>query len=121
MNYKELVKNFYQDVFEEGKIDKIPHYIAENYIQHNPRVETGRAGFIKFIKHFINHKPKIEFINMSCEANFVYVFFKCLLSDGTINKVCDIYRIEDSKLVEHWDIVEHHVEKIKAVHDNGLF
>lgn len=48
MTNKELVKQFYQDVFVNGKIEKIPEYIVEDYIQHNPRVETGREGFIKF-------------------------------------------------------------------------
>ena len=37
------------------------------------------------------------------------------------NKVCDIYRIEDGKLAEHWDVVEHNVQDIVPVHNNGLF
>lgn len=121
MNNKELVKSFYKDIFTEGNLANISNYIVDDYIQHNPRVETGRAGFIKFIEEFIKLKPKIEFINISSENNFVYVFFKCTLANGIINKVCDIYRIENSKLVEHWDIIEHNVERIKAVHDNGIF
>ena len=31
------------------------------------------------------------------------------------------YRIEDGKLAEHWDVVEHNVQDIVPVHDNGLF
>ena len=100
---------------------KVANYIADDYIQHNPRVATGRVGFIKFIEEFIKLQPKIEFINVSSENNFVYVFFKCTLANGIINKVCDIYRIENSMLVEHWDVIEHNVEIIKAVHNNGIF
>ncbi|WP_294964063.1 ester cyclase [uncultured Gilliamella sp.] len=121
MNNKELVINFYKDIFEKGELAKVANYIADDYIQHNPRVATGRAGFIKFIEEFIKLQPKIEFINVSSENNFVYVFFKCTLANGIINKVCDIYRIENSMLVEHWDVIEHNVEIIKAVHNNGIF
>ena len=32
------------------------------------------------------------------DGDIVYVFFKCTLENGAINKVCDIYRIEDGKL-----------------------
>lgn len=121
MNNKQLVINFYEDIFVEGNLAKISDYLAEDYIQHNPRVATGRVGFIKFIEEFIKLKPKIEFINVSSENNFVYVFFKCTLANGIINKVCDIYRVENSKLVEHWDVIEHNVGKIEAVHNNGIF
>ena len=46
---------------------------------------------------------------------------RILSENGAINKVCDIYRIEDGKLAEHWDVVEHNVQDIVPVHNNGLF
>lgn len=121
MNNKQLVINFYKDVFEEGNLAKVSRYIAENYIQHNPRVKTGRTGFIEFIEEFIKLKPKIEFISIVSDNDFVHVFFKCTLANGIINKVCDIYRIENFMFVEHWDVIEHNVDIIKAVHENGIF
>ena len=121
MKNKELIENYYKDVFINGNVDKIPHYVAENYIQHNPQVEDGQAGFIKFFKEFIKTNPKLDIVNISCEANMVYVFYKCSLPDGTVNKVCDIYRVEGNKIVEHWDVIESHVEKVKSVNKNSLF
>ena len=35
--------------------------------------------------------------------------------------MCDIYRIEDGKLAEHWDVVEHNVQDIVPITNNGLF
>ena len=60
-------------------------------------------------------------IHIGKDRDIVYVFFKCTLENGAINKVCDIYRIEDGKLAEHWDVVEHNVQDIVPVHNNGLF
>lgn len=55
------------------------------------------------------------------EKNLVYVFFKCTLENGSINKVGDIYRIEDGHLAEHWDVVEHRLEQLTPLHSNALF
>lgn len=51
----------------------------------------------------------------------VYVFFKCTLGTGQINKVCDIYRLEAGKLAEHWDVIEHNVENIHSINNNSIF
>ena len=51
----------------------------------------------------------------------VYVFFKCTLVTGQINKVCDIYRLEAGKLAEHWDVIEHSVENIHSINNNSIF
>ena len=51
----------------------------------------------------------------------VYVFFKCTLKNGHVNKVCDIYRLQDGQLAEHWDIIEHNVEDVQSRNGNGLF
>jgi predicted SnoaL-like aldol condensation-catalyzing enzyme len=51
----------------------------------------------------------------------VYVFFKCTLANGIINKVCDIYRLENGKLAEHWDVVNHDVGNIICANGRGLF
>ena len=38
-----------------------------------------------------------------------------------INKVVDIYRLEDGKLAEHWDVVEHDVGEVVTANGRGLF
>ncbi|MCL0318581.1 ester cyclase [Apilactobacillus xinyiensis] len=35
--------------------------------------------------------------------------------------MCDIYRIEDDMIAEHWDIIEHNVENKQSNNSNGLF
>ena len=56
------------------------------------------------------------------DGDLVCVFFKCTLGiTGMVNKVFDMYRIQDGKLVEHWDCVEHDLGCVTPVHNNGLF
>lgn len=121
MSNKEIVLKFYEEVFNGWNISAIDNYVKEDYIQHNPNVKNGRDGFKAFAERFLAMKPHMDIIKCVEEDDTVFVFFKCTLDNGSINKVCDIYRLEDGMVAEHWDIVEHNVEKIVPVHDNGLF
>lgn len=121
MKGKDLVAQFYEEVFNGGNLEHLESYMKEDYIQHNPNVEDGREGFRRFAAQFLAKKPKVEIVHIGEDNDIVYVFFKCTMGDGTVNKVCDIYRIEDGMIAEHWDVVEHHMEGVQPVHKNGLF
>lgn len=121
MTNKEVVLNFYEEVFNGWDVQAIDTYLKEDYIQHNPNVADGRNGFKVFAEKFLSMKPHMDIAQCVEENDMVFVFFKCTLGNGSVNKVCDIYRLEDGKLAEHWDIVEHDVDKIVPVHQNGLF
>lgn len=121
MTNKELVLKFYDEVFNNWDISNLDNYMKDNYIQHNPTAPSGKEGFVEFTKVFFSLKPHMDIIHIGEDGDIVYVFFKCTLENGAINKVCDIYRIEDGKLAEHWDVVEHNLQDIVPVHNNGLF
>ena len=55
---KRLVYDFWREVFEAGHMDLAPKYMAETYIQHNPRVPTGRQAFIDFFSKI--RKPALS-------------------------------------------------------------
>ena len=121
MDNKQIVSDFYHDVFENGDLSKLDDYMRDDYVQHSPEVKDHKKGFVEFIKGFLKMKPKFRILNISSDKNMVYVFFKCTLSNGHVNKVCDIYRMQGHKLAEHWDIIEKNVESIKSNNSNGIF
>ena len=121
MTNKELILKVYDEVFNKRDLSNLDEYMREDYIQHNPTVENGREGFKKFLNKFLIMKPVMEIVKIGADEDMVYVFFKCTLENGTVNKVCDIYRIQDGKLAEHWDVVDHDVGDIKPVNGNSLF
>lgn len=43
----QLVLQWWREVIEGGHLELVPHYQAETYIQHNPNINTGRAGFLE--------------------------------------------------------------------------
>ena len=122
MTNKELVLKFYDEVFNGWDVSHLDEYMKEDYIQHNPTAPTGRAGFLQFAEKFLAMKPHMEIKHILEDGDLVCVFFKCTMrANGMENKVFDLYRIEDGKLAEHWDSVEHDIGKITPVHGNGLF
>ncbi len=58
---------------------------------------------------------------MRSEGDMMYLFHKYTLANGSVNKVCDIFRVENHKIVEHWDVIERSVEKIHPLNNNGIF
>ena len=44
----DMVLEWWRVVIQTRHLDQAPKYQAEDYIQHNPNVNTGRAGFVEF-------------------------------------------------------------------------
>lgn len=122
MTNKELVLKFYDEVFNKWDISNLDNFMHDNYKQHNPKVLDGKHGFIEFAKMFFSLKPKAEIYHILEDGDLVCVFFKCTMTtNNSVNKVFDMYRIENGKLAEHWDSVEHNLQNIECFHKNGLF
>ena len=120
MSNKEIVRKFYEEVFNAWDTSKVAQYMREDYRQHNPTVEDGREGFIRFCQRFFQLHPHMEIIHLVEEGDIVMVFFKCTVDIG-VNKVCDIYRLRDGMLAEHWDVVQHLDPEQVPANSNGQF
>ena len=119
----DVVLRFYDEVFNAHDVSKLDEFMRDDYMQHNATVADGKDGFIAFTEMFFGLKPKMEILKVFAnDNNEVAVFFKCTCeANGMVNKVVDIYRLQDGKLAEHWDIVEHDVGKLEPVNGRDLF
>jgi predicted SnoaL-like aldol condensation-catalyzing enzyme len=123
MTNKQIVLNFYEEVFNHQDLSHLDDYMTEDYFQHNPNVHDGRDGFRKSIGgKFLSLKPNVEISHILQDGDYVCVFFKCTMQEtNQINKVFDLYRLENGKLAEHWDCVQHDIDKITPVHGHSIF
>ena len=114
---KRLVYDFWREVFEAGQIARAEKYMAESYIQHNPTVPTGRAGFVAFFSKFSKPKPvaakvKAPLVNIVAEGNYVVLSFVRELPEPADSSKkytttwFDMFRLENGKIAEHWDGAE---------------
>ena len=105
---------FNEEIFNAHNNDKalLDDYMMDDYMQHNPSAGDGKEGFIGFTNFFFTLDPEMVISKtFANEEGEVAVYFKCVCkANGMINKVCDIYRLNDGKLAEHWDVVEHNIK-----------
>jgi predicted SnoaL-like aldol condensation-catalyzing enzyme len=118
---KKLVFDMYRSIIQAGRTDLAPQFFAEDYIQHNPNVATGRDAFVAYIKQTRPARPiepTITFpvISIMAEGDLVMVAVVSYAPDPEkagakyANTHFDLFRIENGKIAEHWD----HIPKDKA-------
>jgi predicted SnoaL-like aldol condensation-catalyzing enzyme len=121
---KTLVKNLLNDVFFGAAPAKITEYISTaQYDQHNPHVKDGLAGLGEALKSLADAgMPMVYKKNHMIlgEGNFVLS-----VSEGIFMKkhvsFYDLFRIENGKVVEHWDTIEEIPSEDKWANTNGKF
>ena len=119
---KKIVAAFYDAAVNQKDFEKASQYLGARYIQHNPLAADGREGFegfITFLKDkFPNNRSEIK--RIFADGDYVIVHVHAVREPGTRgNAIVDIFKLENGKVVEHWDVIQPIPEK--AANDNGMF
>ena len=121
---KALVRNFIEDMMINGKIEKRTNYINGNhYIQHNPFISDGTSGFDQAMEEWSQQgiTMKLDTVHQVLgEGNFVLVVSEGVLG-GQHTSFYDLFRVEQDKIVEHWDTLETIPGKESWKNRNGKF
>ncbi|MCM1989396.1 LysM peptidoglycan-binding domain-containing protein [Oceanirhabdus seepicola] len=121
---KALVKDFVETVLMAGKFDVMGEYFdGDNYIQHNTQIADGLSGLGQAMAAMAEQE-----IYMVYEENHMILGqgnFVLSVSEGTFGgqKVAyyDLFRVENGKIAEHWDVIENILNKEEWKNDNGKF
>ena len=123
----QFVLDWWREVLEARHLDLAPQYMAQDYIQHNINVQTGRDGFVGFFSALgppvepmptgLAIPPVISF----AKGDFVLLVFERDTEDAaepsrtyTYNTY-DLLRMEDGLIQEHWD----YAEKVRQIPMGG--
>ncbi len=119
---KVLIQGFIHDVLQGGAPEKVTDYIStRTYIQHNPLVANGLDGLGAALKTFADAGQAMSYARtplIVAEGNFVFTASEGALGT-TPTAFFDLFRIEDGKIVEHWDTIS--TIPTEMPHTNGKF
>jgi predicted SnoaL-like aldol condensation-catalyzing enzyme len=120
---KALAKSLIEDILMGKNPNKITDYISsEQYDQHNPAIKDGFTGIVEAVQYLTSQNNMFNYTKIHKvlgEGNFVLT-----VSEGEWNGVnnvfYDLFRFENGKAVEHWDVIQP-IPTEGLANDNGMF
>jgi predicted SnoaL-like aldol condensation-catalyzing enzyme len=122
---RQVVRDFYVLAFEQKRpTEAADRYFGDRYIQHNPFVADGIDGFKAFFENSTqrrndDYQQRILRIVADEELVAVHATIHRSADDRGIVLV-DIFRLEDGKIVEHWDVYKDIPDPAGIPHENGV-
>jgi predicted SnoaL-like aldol condensation-catalyzing enzyme len=118
----QAVLDFYELVINGQHYEMAMEFLDDNYIQHKPEVETGPEGVLNFVRSIYQQSPQHRARIVRSFVEDDYVILHVHIIDGVEAPniaVMDIFRVENGKLMEHWDVA--HPVPETAKNSNGVF
>lgn len=101
----------------------LSYFSGDKYIQHNISISDGVSGLTLALKELA--KQGLEMIYNKTYMVLADNNFALSVSEGTFGGVktsfYDLFRVENNKIVEHWDVIESILDKSEWQNNNGKF
>ena len=123
MTNKEIAVGFFQRAFvERDPAGAVATYVGDPYVQHNPQAPDGPEGSVAAIGGLLGQAPLLELDikRVIAEGDLVAVHLHLRMAPEDRGfATCDIFRIADGKIVEHWDVIQ--PVPTDTANDNTMF
>ena len=120
---KQIVTAFYTKALFEGDVDgAIKLYGGGSYKQHTPFAADGLDGLRQYVKWIIEKYPhargEIKRVFSDGDCVLLHCHWTGFFGEHG-DAIVDIFRLEDGKVVEHWDVIQS-IPKMSK-NDNTMF
>ncbi|MFF0572571.1 nuclear transport factor 2 family protein [Streptosporangium saharense] len=120
-----IVTEFYDLCFVQKRYaEAADRYFGDRYIQHNEFVADGIEGFKnEFVNSERRRSPDYVQRPLRIIADEELVAIHETIHAGPDDRgvvLVDIFRLEDGKIVEHWDVFMPIPDPATVPHDNGV-
>ena len=121
---RKLVEDFLYDVMQGNNLHKTPDYFdGDTYIQHNTGIADGVSGLNEALAALA--EQNIQMIYTTTHQVLAQGNFVLAVSEGTFGDkptaYYDLWRVENGKIAEHWDVMETIADKSTWQNQNGKF
>ena len=120
---RDLVRNFAERVLVGRQIGLLDTYVDDGLVQHNPELADGAEAYRVYLGATENGALRIQYQRLHrvlAEGNFVLC-----MSEGDRGSIhssfYDLFRVDDNKIVEHWDTIEAIAPRSEWKNENGKF
>lgn len=98
---RELVVRAHRELFDERDVGALQRYFSPEFIEHSPLVANGLDG----LRELVQTHPQLrhEARRVLQDGDLVAIHGRFTGLDAQPLVGFDIYRVEDGKIVEHWD------------------
>lgn len=110
---KALVLDAMTSLFQRHDASAVERLYAPNYIQHNSNIPQGRdalQALVGRLSHEVYYEPGL----IVADGDLVAIHGRIRGWAEEPQVVVDIFRVEDGKLVEHWDVLQNEVPATAA-------
>lgn len=118
---KQTAIDFYRTAYGGDPAGAVERYVGDGYLQHNPDVADGTAGFIAYFERMQAEYPEksIRFLRCIGEGDLVALHTHQTWPGNDQYVTMDFFRFDDNgKIVEHWDAIQQVPER--AANENGM-
>ena len=119
---RRVVLDFHEKGLNQKDADAALQYVGERYVQHNPVAADGREGFRQFVALLRDKFPqsRSEIKRSFVDGDYVILHVHAVREPGSRGTaIIDIFRLEQGKIVEHWDVTQPIPEKTAS--GNAMF
>ena len=111
---KKVVAEFYEAAVNQKNFEAASKFLGPRYIQHNPTAADGPEGLRAYI-NFLREKfpdSHSEVKHVFADGDYVIQHVHSLRTPGSRGlAIINIFRLENGKIVEHWDVIQEVPEK----------
>src|SRR5258708_37644717 len=119
---KQAVVAFYEAAINQKDFVAASQYLGPRYTQHNPGAKDGPEGLKGFLAFLREKFPQShsDIKRVFADGDFVILHVHAVREPGTRGAaIVDIFKLEDGKIVEHWDVRQDVPET--PANNNGMF
>ena len=119
---KKTVLEFYEAGLNKKDFEAASKFFRPRYVQHNPTAPDGVEGFKAFLGFLREKFPDShsEIKRSFADGDYVILHVHNVPNPGDRGSaIVDIFRLENGKIVEHWDVVQPIPEK--TANTNTMF